>query len=220
MNDLNPYGSRTEDRILKAAIMVFAEKGFRGGTVRDICQRAGAMNLNAVKYYFGGKSGLYKAVLKFMFEDAGKYMPEHEPGDQAVDDPEKALGLFVDTLIRVIYTIDSKMDADLYAVFAKETTSPSPFFDEMVDQYIKPYNLKLDSLIRSILGEETDEETVLYCRCGILGQIYYYMFARPIFDRVNPEHPGIQRSLESLAGHITRFSLGGLRSLRADTGLA
>jgi len=53
----------TEQRLLEAAGQVFAEKGFRAATVREICQRAEA-NIAAVNYYFRDKQQLYDAVLQ------------------------------------------------------------------------------------------------------------------------------------------------------------
>ena len=55
--------SSTRDKVLAQAGEVFAEKGFRKATVREIAARAGA-NLNAVNYYFGDKQGLYRAVIE------------------------------------------------------------------------------------------------------------------------------------------------------------
>src|SRR5271170_2075161 len=56
----------TEDprqRLLEAAGQVFAEKGFEGATVRDICKRAG-VNIAAVNYYFRDKERLYIEAVK------------------------------------------------------------------------------------------------------------------------------------------------------------
>ena len=53
----------TRQRLLEAAGEIFAEKGFRAATVREICGRAGA-NLAAVNYHFGDKERLYVAAVK------------------------------------------------------------------------------------------------------------------------------------------------------------
>jgi AcrR family transcriptional regulator len=53
----------TRERLLQAATRLFADNGYRGASVRDICNLAGA-NPGAVSYHFGGKRQLYRAVLR------------------------------------------------------------------------------------------------------------------------------------------------------------
>ena len=57
----------TRDAIIKAAVVLFAEKGFEGTSVRDIVTKA-RVNQAAINYHFKGKSGLYLEVLKNAFE--------------------------------------------------------------------------------------------------------------------------------------------------------
>ena len=52
----------TRESVLVAARSLFAERGFDGASVRDICERAGS-SANAVTYHFGSKEQLYKDVL-------------------------------------------------------------------------------------------------------------------------------------------------------------
>lgn len=53
----------TRDRLIAAATTLFADHGFRGAAVRDICNQA-RVNPGAVSYHFGGKKQLYRAVLR------------------------------------------------------------------------------------------------------------------------------------------------------------
>lgn len=55
------------ERILEVAIDEFARKGFAGARVDEIARQAKA-NKQLVYYYFGGKLGLYNAVLGAMIE--------------------------------------------------------------------------------------------------------------------------------------------------------
>ena len=57
----------TRERVLKAAAQLFADRGFKKVTVRDIC-RAARANVAAVNYHFGDKGGLYREVLQLAIE--------------------------------------------------------------------------------------------------------------------------------------------------------
>jgi len=62
-----PEGPARE-RILAAALEIFAERGFDGARTRDIAERAGA-NLGLLTYYFRGKEPLWRAAVSHAFEE-------------------------------------------------------------------------------------------------------------------------------------------------------
>jgi AcrR family transcriptional regulator len=53
----------TRDRLIASASTLFASNGYRGASVRDICNQA-RCNPGAVSYHFGGKRQLYRTVLR------------------------------------------------------------------------------------------------------------------------------------------------------------
>src|SRR5215470_11194592 len=58
----------TRQRILAAALDVFAQHGFAGARTREIAERAGA-NLGLIKYYFNDKEQLWKAAVACAFDE-------------------------------------------------------------------------------------------------------------------------------------------------------
>ena len=58
----------TRERILAAALEVFAERGFDGARTREIADRAGA-NLGLLAYYFEGKEPLWREAVSRAFEE-------------------------------------------------------------------------------------------------------------------------------------------------------
>ena len=67
-------GCDTCVRILDAAERVFAEKGYQGTTVAQVCKAARA-NVAAVNYHFGSKEGLYAKVWRRAFEKSLEVCP-------------------------------------------------------------------------------------------------------------------------------------------------
>jgi AcrR family transcriptional regulator len=57
---------QTRQRLLDAGLAVFSEVGYHGATIREIAGRGGT-NIAAISYHFGGKDGLYSAVVRSAF---------------------------------------------------------------------------------------------------------------------------------------------------------
>jgi AcrR family transcriptional regulator len=56
-----------KERIMDASLSLFARKGYSGVGVREIAKDA-TVNVSMISYYFGGKAGILKAIVKEAFE--------------------------------------------------------------------------------------------------------------------------------------------------------
>lgn len=57
-----PTDLTAKGRILRAAEMLFAERGLDAVSLREVAIQAGQKNTNAVQYHFGSKEGLVRAI--------------------------------------------------------------------------------------------------------------------------------------------------------------
>src|SRR5690348_165412 len=88
----------TRERLLRTAERLFAERGFRKITVREICRSAKA-NVAAVNYHFGSKLGLYREVLQGAV-DAVQATTEAARKAGADAAPEERIRQFVQIFMR------------------------------------------------------------------------------------------------------------------------
>jgi len=80
----------TRSRILGATMPVFAARGYAGSTTRALADAAG-VNVATLAWHFGGKRGLYEAVLDRMYEELlALEIPKDLP-----QDPEERVRLLV-----------------------------------------------------------------------------------------------------------------------------
>jgi len=199
---------RTRQRLLEAAGEVFADRGFKNATVREICRRAGA-NIAAVNYHFGDKQRLYSESLKFAHACVKR------PLDAGVDvssSPEQRLHAFISGFLGGI--LAEGRPAWHGRLMAREMSEPTKVLDEIVASAIRPRFELLSSIVREILGQDAPPDMIRRCAQSIVGQMLFYHFAAPVLKRLFPHeaHRGISAaSLNALAEHIAAFSLAGIR---------
>src|SRR6266566_5929596 len=124
----------TRTKIIKAAARIFAEDGYDGASIRSIVAKAD-VNQAAINYHFGGKEGLYRAVLQaalraLMKDDDAPQNPDTLPR-------EAALRWFVRRQLRPMTARDEL--SDYVRIFSWETLRPSPVFRKFMAREVAPF---------------------------------------------------------------------------------
>jgi len=207
-------GKDTKEKVLLAGVREFAENGYHTTTVRNIVDRAGVKNLNAIVYYYGGKEGLYKTVLDFMFSEAEKFKEGENEYNSSLMSAEEKIASMIRFLCKAYYSVETQLDQDLYNIFVKEAGNPTPLFDEIVERHLRPVKKAMCSLLREYLGPEVPQIVVENCEYSISSQILHGALGWSIIKRVDPNQSHFCESIEALSDHIIKFTLSGIRGLK------
>ena len=207
---LTTTDSKTRARLLEAAGEIFAERGFRSATIREICDRANA-NVAAAHYHFGDKEELYLAVLRSGADEALKKYPP-TLGLTGTESAEEKLQVFIRSLLLRIS--DKGRPAWHGKLMAREMAEPTAALDSLINDMYRPLVERLEVIVRELTGLAANADSVLRCARSILGQCLYYYHARSVIQRMTPQQQFEPGDVEQLAVHITKFSLAGLKEFR------
>jgi AcrR family transcriptional regulator len=201
--------AQTRQQLLEAAGAVFAERGFRNATVREICTRAGA-NIAAVNYHFGDKEKLYLEVFRYSRQKELERFPQLRKSTELP--PEKQLHEFILALLhRIFDTGDTSWHGQL---MLREMIEPTSALDFVVAEKIQPMSQHLREIVAELLGGRVNDERVRRCGYSVVSQCVFYCHCRPVVERLDVGQTFDAESLEELAEHITKFSLAGLKAFR------
>jgi AcrR family transcriptional regulator len=170
----------TRQRILKAAIELFAERGYDGASVRAIVTKA-RVNQAAINYHFKGKDGLYLEVLRAAFE---AYTQGEAVANQAEELPrDEALRRFVHQQLRPLLGRDEM--SRFMRIFTWESVRPSKVMRKFIATTAAPFLAHAVGLVRRFLPHASEQEAL----CGaiwLMGQCSVFVrnrehFANPPF---------------------------------------
>jgi len=206
-------GEQTKEDLLRAATELFAAKGFRAIKVSEICRKA-KVNIAAINYHFTSKENLYISAWKVAFArsiaahplDGG--IPATAPADQQLRGHIRA----------ILQRILDPQSLDLDIIY-HEMTSPTGILNNAIHESIAPIQRAFGDLVRELLGPDSSEQDVRLAVMSIKSQCFGPM----IHERQRKKNPrGAQKPMpppleidaNTMAEHITDFSLAGIKALR------
>ena len=199
----------TRERLLNAAARLFAERGFARVTVRDICKKARA-NVAAVNYHFGGKDGLYRAVV----ETAIATMQSTTDAARAAGKgklPEARLREYVNVFLHRV--VGHAGDSWIHHLMMREMSDPTPALDMVAEQVLKPRMDYLCGVIGELIDAPPGDERVVRAALSVQSQFHALTWTR-MMTKLAPGFETTPDALDAIAEHITTFSLGGIREVR------
>jgi len=192
--------------VLKVACELFANRGFHGTHLREICKRAGT-NVAGVCYHFHTKEGLYEAVMM----EAGRWLSNHDeklavPGNLSA---ERRLLRLTESLLERL----SSKGAWIAKLLARELVDPACGARIHVASGLERYFVLLQSALRQLHGDNS--EAIRLHTLSLISECVFYSLAGE-----NLEHPLIQLAAPlpnraRLARLITQRSLASLDNVPA-----
>jgi AcrR family transcriptional regulator len=136
----------TRDKLLKAAIGLFAERGYDAVGTRDVEAEAG-VNRGLITYHFGSKEALWKAVIKALFDDQFEDLALVQRDADGLDPVEKlasAIRRFVEY---------SAHRPELNRIMVQEGKHDDWRLAWIVDRHVKPYYATTKRLYDDVVAQ-------------------------------------------------------------------
>jgi TetR/AcrR family transcriptional regulator, regulator of cefoperazone and chloramphenicol sensitivity len=193
----------TRQKLLAVAEQVFAEKGFEGASVRDICTHAG-MNVAAVNYHFGDKEQLYIEAVKYAHQ-CSVVAGEHQLPDPNLP-PSVKLKLFIEMMVRSMH---GPVRPSALQLLMRELSNPSIAAKVVVNEFIQPMAFSLRAMIWELFPH-LDEPKCMMIGQSIVGQCLFYRQNRDVSQLIWGPDLFNSLTVEMVTEHITRFTLAAL----------
>lgn len=216
-------GDGTRQQLIDAALRLFAAHGYDAVTIRALAREAG-VNLAAANYHFGGKQGLYHAVLEDIAERISARLTPITTTVEAkmlhAGDDRRALASALGMLLRAIVEafIGETAERPTAVLVVREYARPSPGFDAIYNGVALPLHRALCAIVGAARKRPaTDAEIILQAH-ALLGQCLGFAVARPVLCRrmgwpgYTPQH------VDQIVGAVTITALGAL-DLPASEGI-
>jgi len=177
-----------EEQILRAARELFAERGFRDTTVREIAKRAG-VNGAAINYYFDSKEALYVAVFEEAYERFRQPFTEMLGGVRDQATWRAALEAWFEFVLE-LFLLDTPERSIFRRLVAQERAAPGAATARIVENVIRPVAGVLRDLVRMSMPD-APPEAVHAAFITTMSQCAVFMHRDPPWDEfeISPDVP-------------------------------
>ncbi|MGZ0078472.1 CerR family C-terminal domain-containing protein [Methylomonas sp. YC3] len=201
-----PENSETEthdarSRLVMAALRLFAEKGYKAASTREICDAAGA-NISAIRYYFGDKAGLYRAAF---FESMGDTPCGSDVAAYADLPLPEVLTRFFSEFLEPL-----KKGEELGLVMKlhfREMIEPTGAWQQEIDAEIKPQHESLVLLLKEHLGLSHIDEDLHRLVFAMIGMAVHFYVGQDVISVISPQILNSPQNIDVLTERLAGYAL-------------
>jgi AcrR family transcriptional regulator len=178
----------TRKRLIQAGVELFGLHGYDGTSTRMLAERANA-NIAAIPYHFGGKEGLYSAVVEHIgsvitanvaqpLEEAGRIVSAARP------DRQEAFRVLIIIFGRFAdLVVGSEAGSSFGPIITREQMHPTPAFDLLYERFLRNAHVRFTELTAIISGlDPTDPDSIILTQT-LLGEVLVFRAAREMVLR-------------------------------------
>lgn len=209
----------TRERIIDAAALCFAEKGFQGVTVRDLAAGLG-VHYSLINYHFRSKLELYREVVQRACASP-RYAEISMHAKRQVD-PHAQLVQAITHLLSESLSRRTKNGWQC-CVVAQECLRGSDMLPKVIAPAIRPQFEWIARLIAQLRGERTVSLEAQFAAFGLFAQVDALVTYRPLLAALVPKMRGRTQNLrwcaeqlaEAAAARPVRHNRGSRRKGRS-----
>lgn len=202
----------TSRRILDAAEIIFAKKGYEAASIRRITSLAG-VDLGSVRYHFGSKDRLFGAVmerrLQPLCEERSRLLDALE-AEWGGDPPpvERLIETFVRPAVELV--CDSEHGRCWMNLIGRVRVEPGSYLDSVQLMYTRLLKRYLDLFARAI--PDLCEEELTYRFFFLFGVVVNTLVDDGTLRAMRPGLPVLYEDPEAVIAHLVRFVAAGMRA--------
>ncbi|MCQ8117190.1 CerR family C-terminal domain-containing protein [Methylomonas rosea] len=199
--NLNTDVHDARSRLVMSALRLFAEKGYKAASTREICDAAGA-NISAIRYYFGDKAGLYRAAFTEPMGDLPCGSNVAEYADLPLRD---VLGRFFSEFLEPF-----KRGAELGLVMKlhfREMIEPTGAWQQEIDTEIKPQHEALVSLLKAHLRLPDIDADLHRLAFAMIGMAVYFYVGQEVVSVISPQILTEPKAIDVLAERLAGYAV-------------
>ena len=186
-------------RLLAAGLRLFAERGFKATSVRELAREAD-VNVAAISYHFGDKAALYREIFSAKVR---AQMPGDSLGLLALP-LDQALHAFYRDLLEPLKR--DQETALMMKLHFRELFEPTGAWQQVVEQELRPRFSELTRLLQRELGLARVDRDVHRAALAMVGMAVHLFTCQDEVRHLAPGVLGASRSVDVLARRLAEYA--------------